>query len=521
MNRSPTLKDLHDEATWLELRSQAVPATRVTDLVTTEQSRAEFLEGARMLGFDKRAPRNGDGGSGPTPIQLVITDTLAAGKRLNAILEPRRTTKSASITATMVGRCALRTDYSAVFTFATAGARASEFFNDEVAKYIRLSYPEEEKDARPFHMVIANGKEHVRWPHASQLRIVPPAEDSFRGKGLDFVWVDEAQAANPDLASGLLRGILPTMGTKAGAQLVVSGTAGDYRGGNLLWRLLESEDAAVLRHNAPDDTDPDAFEAWEPTEARPRGAMRSLVQKYHPGLGWTTAEDAIRSDYNLEPSSFPAEYLGIWGSEGSNTALIPQPLWTASTLPQGHEDANRSAPVSSVVVQVSRDADYVSVVRAWNGADNRVHIVLAKHALSLKGFAPELLAYLRKHNRPVSYDTGGAGAAATANLVSLLREASPAPTERPLTPKDSRRASVYFMQLLREDRLRHYGQLEMDTAAELAVKRNWSTGTGWGFGTPKGREDADITPIEAAALAVYALQDEREISTTVSIDFFD
>jgi hypothetical protein len=517
MNRSPSLEDLQNEATWLEFRDAALPATKVTELVTTEQSRAEFLEGARLLGFDKRAPRSGDGGSGPTPIQLVITDVLAAGARLNAVLEPRRTTKSSSIMATMIGRCALRTDYAAAFTFATAGARASEFYNDEVVKYIRLSYPE--GTPAPFHMVIANGKEHIRWPsRASQFRIVPPGEESFRGKGLDFIWVDEAQAATPDQASGLLRGIMPTMDTKYGAQLVVSGTAGDFRDTNLLWRVLENEQAGVVRHNAPDETDPEAFDGWEPDEERPAGQVRAMVEKYHPGVGWTTNLDALSSYFQLESASFPSEYLGIWGAEGSNTALIPQSKW--------QEAAFQKKPTFPEVFAMSTfvhpDALYASVAAAWRGKDGKTHVRLLHHQTGVEGFSNKLLLLWRKYQRPIIWDTKSD---ATAVEILKLREVRPAaPTEKPQITASIGRAAVNFLNQLNAGQLVHYDDPPLNAAVEVAVKRPWGDSGKWAFGMPKkgGKvlRDTDITGLEAAALAAFLVDDEKAHNEPVQIGFF-
>ncbi len=83
---APLLTDLWSEANWLEWRSRAEAFTpiRLTDLVTTPQSRGEFIEGARLLRLDKRQ-RAGDGGFGPSPMQLLVADLLAACRFMNVI----------------------------------------------------------------------------------------------------------------------------------------------------------------------------------------------------------------------------------------------------------------------------------------------------------------------------------------------------------------------------------------------------------------------------------------------------
>lgn len=99
---------------------------------------------------------------------------------------------------------------------------------------------------------------------------------------------------------------------------------------------------------------------------------------------------------------------------------------------------------------------------------------------------------------------------ATEVQMRSIREARPAPLERPLGSRDVARAAVNIVNLLNEDELRHHDQPELNAAVDVAVKRAFSTGTGWAFGKPKGREEADITGLEAAALAVYVLDQETD-----------
>jgi hypothetical protein len=101
----PELNDLLDEGTWLAWRESALVPQLVTDLLTTDETRAEFVEGARLLRLDAN-------GKHIKPQQLVIADVLNFGHKFNDILVPRRGTKTTSIEAVLVGRCALREDYA-------------------------------------------------------------------------------------------------------------------------------------------------------------------------------------------------------------------------------------------------------------------------------------------------------------------------------------------------------------------------------------------------------------------------
>jgi hypothetical protein len=73
-----------------------------------------------------------------------------------------------------------------------------------------------------------------------------------------------------------------------------------------------------------------------------------------------------------------------------------------------------------------------------------------------------------------------------------------------------RRGATKTLKLLDEGVLSHWRQTELDHAVEIAVKRQIGTAGGFGFGRPKGDYAADITPIEAVALAVQFLGEKRE-----------
>ncbi len=503
---NPTMKDLQNEATWLEWRDQIPTPHKVTELVTTEDSRREFLEGARLLRLDKK--RRYDGTIiGPTPIQLAIADMLAAGHKVNAVWEPRRTTKTTSIQAVLLGRCALREDYLVGWTLATTGAKAGERFKKDISAPIIRLYPDK-RDREEFVKVeLSKGSEGLVFPNGSYFNVYAPNADGFTSNAFDTAWVDEGGKATPEMGDDLTTAIRPTLHTRADAQLIISGTAPKYREGNLLWDALNDPAAGVIAHAAPDETDTDGLETWEQVEP--------LVLAAHPGIGWSTPLSAIEDDWNSPPmrKGFFAEILGIAGAEGSNTALIPTPLWTAAAVPLSEA---APAAVSSLCLFVHPDGDFASLVQAWAGADGRTHIALVHHQAGQKNLARNVLAIARKLGRPITFDSASA---ATANVLTELRAARPAPQERPMLSRDVRKAAVLFTSAIREDKLRHHDQQEMNSAAEIAVKRAWSSGGGWSFGRPKRRDDADITPIEAAALAVYALQTEKPTGTVPSIVF--
>ncbi|GMM94752.1 hypothetical protein [Microbacterium sp. MTN4-26] len=531
MSTNPTLEDLLHESTWLEWRS-LVPAQalRQSDMVTTAQTRQEFVDGCRILRLDERR-RGGDGLIGPSPIQLAIADTLNAGHKFNGVMEPRRTTKTTSIQAVALGRCQHREDFQVGWTITKrdGGTKVSERFRKDILVHIERRWPD--KRSRPFTVVTSNGGEHIRWPNGSFFSMYAPQNEGFTSGAYDLAWVDEAQDADPDIVESLLTSIPPTLdgrfsyiddGTQMGAQMIASGTAPDWQDGNLLWQMLHHPRGGVLMHGIDPATDPEELEAWEADEEHPRARVRELVELSHPGVGFNTPLSDVADNFETmrPPKVFHREYLGLPGTEGSNVALLSQAKWTESA--QALAKAGKVAPSRfALVAFVHPDAAAASVAAAWYGPKGVTKVGLLHHQKGVEGFAKRLQALARKHRRAITYDSASA---ATEVELRQLRESKPAPAEKPVMSKDIARAAIHFSKLLNEGKLEHFDQPELNAAVEIAVKRNFATGTGWAFGRPKkdGKlvEDADITPLEAVALAAYKLADERGKRESAQIDFF-
>ncbi|HEU5223933.1 MAG TPA: hypothetical protein VFU07_09695 [Candidatus Lumbricidophila sp.] len=518
----PTLTDLLDEANWLEFRARIPAPAQVTDLVTTDQTRAEFVTGCRLLRLDKRKRIDSDQ-MGPTPIQLMIADMLNGGRFMNAVLEPRRTTKTTSIEAVILGRCTHREDYQVGWTLATLGSKASERFRKDIVVHLERAYPD--RSSRPFKVNVGKGTEHIAWPNGSFLNVYAPSGDGFRSGGFDFAWVDEGGEADPDLSEDLTIAVLPTMDTKPGAQFVVSGTAAKYRGGNLLWDTLYGEGAGVIQHAIPDNTDPEELEAWEPDADHPKARVRKLIEMHHPGVGFTSTLENVKRNFDKFPrEKFLAEYLGVFGSEGSNIGLIAPGQWERSTV--GGEPP---APPKrfTLAIAIHPDGLWASCAAAWRydetpddlvaaalaldgmapAAIPRVGVGLLWHQNGVQGFANRVLAFARKHKTPIIYDQLSQSVGVE---VETLSRAIPRPTLTPATTSDVRRGATKTLKLLDDDTLRHWRTPALDRAAEIAVKRPIGTAGGFGFGRPKGDYAADITPIEAVSLALQFLDDTQD-----------
>lgn len=525
MTRTPSLDDLQDESTWLEwrARAEAVPAVRLTDLVTTEQTRAEFILGARILRLDKLV-RAGDQKTGPSPVQLLVADVVNAGRKHTAILEPRRTTKTTSVQAVLLGRCSIRTGYQAAWTMLTTGQSAGQRFREDIAD--GLPYLDDTAGIPQMKANYGKGTEHIYWPvTGSRLRVLTPRGSSFRGGGFDAVFADEGGEADVDMSDDIMQGALPTMDTKVGAQFIVAGTPAKFRTGNILWEQLHNERAAVLWHGIPETTPPEHLSAWEPTDEHPAARVRELIELAHPGVGYTTPIEAVEDHfYSFPREKFLREYGGLFGLEGAIDRIIPAAHWARAVT---DEPFPTELPARvSVAFKAHHLGTAAALAIAWEYEDPRDLVEQALHiegvstrprrravALwdhvrgDLTGFDRKIIMKIRRTSAKLVYDKQGYTESIAEKKIGAVR---PAPKLQPTKQADIPQSTVRLLQALEDNTLIVFRDPELDRSAEIATRRAFGRYGSFAFGAPKADPDADVTPLEAAALALHFLDDQPE-----------
>ncbi|MDQ1169582.1 hypothetical protein QE392_001386 [Microbacterium proteolyticum] len=527
----PLLTDLWSEANWLDWRSRldGHHAISAPQLVTTAQARGEFIEGARLLRLDHRE-RAGDGGMGPSPMQLMVADLLAAGAFMNAIDESRRSTKTTAVQAVMLGRCYHREDYQVGWTMFTTGAKAGERFRKDIVAHLRRVYPDERTS--PIKINVGKGTEHLEFRDTgSFLNVYTPNGEGFRSGGFDMAFGDEAAEADLDQGSDVERAVIPTMDTKVGAQFVLAGTGAKWRTGNLLWRALHNPDANVLWHGIPETTDREQLASWEPDVPHPLtgatgGRMREWIELTHPGVGYTTPVNAVKRSFDtVSLDDFLIEYGGQFGFEGAADAMIPPALWKPTSEPFPAELPARC----SVALKVHHLGHAASLAIAWNYEEptdlvgeafeldgvrerpQRRAIALWHWQQGTHGLAREVIERLRKRSGLVlGYDKRGYTEDIVEKEISL---AQPSPILRASITNDIPRSAVALMKGLENGSVVIFGHDQLNAAASRATRQAFGNYGTWRFGAPKDDPDFDVTPLEAAALALHWLEDTIPIAS--------
>ncbi|WP_157156255.1 hypothetical protein [Diaminobutyricimonas sp. LJ205] len=478
------------EAAWVALRDSGIEPLVETKLVTTERSRAEFLVGAWLL--DRTV--KGDGLlANIKPQMLRVVDVLAAGRFKNAILEPRRSSKTTTLWCVLLGRCYMDELHMAGYTMATTQKKTAERYRIDVWGPITRQWPDENE--RPVKVYKGNGTERVEFPNGSLLAILSPDGEAFRSGAYDTLLVDEGGAASPETGEDITSAVLPAFDTRPDGQFIVAGTAAKYRETNILWDTLEDPKAAVLRYAVPDTVTEEELAAWEPTEEHPNARVRELIEQMHPGVdsGLTTLEKIQTNFETFTAVQFSEEYLGLFGTVGVTAGIFDREKWALA----GAGGALPSPPPRfGLAFACHPDQLSGSILAAWRTDDGKAVPLLLETKRGVDWMAAALIRYSRKYSMPIVYDSGSQVASL---VVEALNRARPRPKLDPQVFMGVKKGASLIVDEVARGNVEHYRQPELDAAVTVAVKRGTKLGNAWALG--RREPDDDITAVEAWSLA--------------------
>lgn len=476
---------------WETSRDSHTPPFEVSAYRPIEANRDEFRLGMKVLGWDTIHPQ-----------QQVICDVLNSvaedGLALYdyvAVQVPRRSGKSESLTALAIGRCLSRPKYYVAVTFLSTGTKVQTRWKTDVfqalARWADTTYGPEADGAWPFKLVLSNGHESVQFTNGSRILILPPKASSFRSESFDLILLDEAGEASADESERILADALPTMDTRPGAQLVVSGTPSNFRKGNLLWESLEAgrneEDprSGIVNYAVGRELTLEDVERWELVEP--------LLLATHPGIGSLTTLDKVKRNYSMGALKFATEYLGWFKPDEHSTGVLNPGKWEDAALT---EELPRISTLPARVTFGVASRDGISAVcAAWRTQDGVARLLLLRQGQGhewLPGFLEQLV---KAHPlRPIAHDERGDQMIA----VEELSRKRPAPKFSKYNLVTVPIAAGLLQRELHTGMLQHYGQHELTESALSASKRE--IGRTWAYG--KLTPEASIVAIEAASMAL-------------------
>lgn len=399
---------------------------------------------------------------------------------------PRRSTKTYTIQAVLLGRCASIPGYRVVST-AQDGTRASQFFMNMVrmieARMRRLGLTETDLGIRQIYR--SQGREFIEWENGSRWWVVKPESGAFRGEAADVMWFDEAGELDAAKSDDLVAGAFPLMDTRPLGQIIISGTPGLVRAG-VFWDALqrgrkEPDVYGIVDFCALDSADVLDEAVWWET---------------HPGLasGLTTIAKLRRNLTKLGPAKFAQEYLCIWAADNSTSALDPQAWADTETDP---------APFDGQDFDLAFDCHihghYASLVATWVDDDGDAHAQIMDYRPGTEWLTAELTRAHKAHPRvKIHYDAIGANAAVALSLqrVPTFR----AHALRAVGMRDIAAGAALLAQHLDARTFHHAASASMTNAAENVTWRY--SGESRLFG--RKNASVDVSGIIAASIGLTA-----------------
>lgn len=478
--------DLFSRSEWDSLRDQALPPRTVSSLGSSDADRAEFLRGAALLRlYGDRALH----GRSLAPQQLLVADMMAAGFTRNAVLVPRRGTKSTSLIAVGLGRAEAREDYRVgILTLTTGKAGRSRFLRD-VAPAIERLYPD--RATRPLRIMRGAGQERIEFNESGGSVSWLSTEDDLRGEAFDLVILDEGGEAPADKAESVLGAALPTLLTRPGSQIVVVGTAGDYDVGNLLhdWLAQARTEGGmgVVDYSSPRTLTVEDIATWE--------QARELVLALHPGIGNVIPDvDLVKSDFDsMTRERFLREFLSVFGSTAGAGFLA---------LPPGLDEDYPAVPRHHRIgISVNVAGNTASMVAVWRDERKRPCVLVLENWRSTEPLYAAARTAFKKWRTPLVVDLSVGAMRAEVHKLKQ-RATNPRPRFTEVKWPDVAAGATVMKREIDSGNLVHWNQPALIAAVAGAKKRGGSDAKMWAFG--RVSPDADITPLEAAANALAA-----------------
>lgn len=339
----------------------------------------------------------------------------------------------------------------------------------------------------PNGVMKAINRESIRFKNGQVIKIKARSISGSRGFSADCLLLDEAQI----LSRAAWSSILPTMSARENPQAWLLGTPPTPLDDGDVFAGIRDAGVSGKGHNV-------AYLEWSADEGDDFDDVGTWA-KANPAYGQRISHEAIASERAaMSDEQFALERLGMWAAAGAHRGVIPLDAWTDRRDEQ-------SIPVDAFAlgVEVGPDMACASVCVAGQRADGAWHVQLDEQ----RSGAAWTVAYVRDlvqanpQIRAVVVDVGGP-------IAGLLDEFKAAKVHlSPIKVSELGAACSRLLDGTVTGWLRNAGQPQMDAAVKVAGKRTLGDTGMWVFSRKSAT--SDITPVQAAALALHGAQNSQ------------
>lgn len=314
--------------------------------------------------------------------------------------------------------------------------------------------------------------------------------DMGRGGTFDLVVIDEAQSYTEaqDAALSPLNSAAP----HGSPQTILMGTVPDPSAAH------KGEKFAKIRNSL--HTSPYGgvcIHEWGSSEIGDVTDKKRWYE-FNPSLGYHLLEAGLEKDLlTMSADTFAREHLGWWPKSVLSPSPIAEDDWGACAIADGFPDPHKS--IVCFAVKFAPDGLSGALAAAVRPDDGKPYVQLIAHR-SMGGGVGWFSDWLIQREDDAATITVD-GRAYSGALVNSLIDAEFA-RDQLVTPSstDVATACSMLVSAVESRSVIHGGQDELDRSACGCRKRKIGNNGGYGF---ESTEDADATPIEACALALW------------------
>lgn len=471
----------------------ASPTPRDVDIAAAHQGAAMlglplFDQGERVARLMEARDRTGDGAR----YQDVV------------IQMPRRSTKTTSIWAVLIGRAVTRPGYRCVVTAQSANV-ASRILLEHAMMLLANGHCVEsrekarEESAGKAVLYRNGGREHIDWPNGSRIWVVPPDAGAVRSASADDIVVDEAGELDVQRGQDFIDGVRPLQDTRGPlAQFVLAGTPGKTRGGPF-WATLQAarsrseKTLGILDYSARDDEDPDDRKVWRRVHPGPSSKLPS-------GRALTPMAVLEKRRRGMDLVSFAREYLCAWPTDAT-TGALDVARWRDQVVEFPAERPARSV----LAFDAPKEGTACAVLEVWRDEAGRACFEVLAYRPGTSWAARFIHAAARTLRAPVVFDEIGGNVA----IAAEVRRMRPAVHTEPMRMLHVGGAAQLLATEVREGRVQHFDQPDLTAAVESASWRPLGR-DGRAFGRRPGM--SEVAPVVAASLGLWHYDQQPERS---------
>ena len=338
------------------------------------------------------------------------------------------------------------------------------------------------------------GSEELTLKNGSTYGISAPSIRAGHGLTLDLAFCDEAWAIPDDR---LAQGLGPALDGQARPALDHQHCR--HRGQRLATRRTSSGGApavtpacAYVEYGAPDDADPADPDTWA---------------RANPSFGYTTDRERLAQAFSSMPlAEFERAHLNRWTTTADHA--LPPAWWAQAADPGLDLDPQVGRVAVALDLAGDRTAGAIAIATLVRGPDGieRTAVELVDYRPDTDWLAARALDLWRRWRPAAIYLDPFGPANTTADELDRLRVPIVRVNAGGLTA-----AAAGLYDDLRDDRLRHRRDPDLDAAVDGAVRR--TVLDRWAFS--RGKSAADVAPLNAVALARYALAARPLGSTSI------